>query len=195
VVAVDPAADGFTTVWPCGQPQPGTSTINFHAGTTRANLALIDVGEGGRICVASSASTDLVVDVFGSFATDGSFRRIVPERLADTRTGAQPSAHQVVEVDAPTGAVAVALNVAVTRSSAAGFVTVWPCGGARPATSSVNYVAGTTVANAVLTAVGTNGKVCLATSAPADIVVDLTGVFTGDAAYRPLAPERLLDTR
>ncbi len=195
VAAVDPSADGHTTVWPCGQPRPGTSTINFHAGITRANLALIQVGDGGQVCIASSASTDLVVDVLGAFPTDGSFTPVVPRRLADTRSGAQPHADQVLEIVAPAGAVAVALNVAVTNGSAPGFAAVWPCGGTRPATSSVNFLPGTTVANAVIAPVGAGGKVCVATSAPADLVVDLTGVFTGTAAYRALPPQRILDTR
>ena len=52
----------------------------------------------------------------------------------------------------------VFLNVVAVSPSSSGFVTVFPCGVARPTASSVNYAAGAVVANAVLVEVG-SGKV------------------------------------
>ena len=48
-----------------------------------------------------------------------------------------------------------------------------------PNASSVNYVAGQTVANAVVSKVGSGGRVCLFTSASTDLVVDVTGYYPG----------------
>ena len=74
-------------------------------------------------------------------------------------------------------AVAVVLNVTVTESVAAGFVTVFPCGSDRPTASSLNFVAGSTVANAVVVKVGVGGQVCLFTQSATHLVVDVNGYF------------------
>jgi hypothetical protein len=68
------------------------------------------------------------------------------------------------------------LNVTVTEPQGAGFVTVFPCGSARPNASNVNYVAGKTIPNLVFSKLGPTGTVCLYTSSPAHLVVDLLGV-------------------
>ena len=57
-----------------------------------------------------------------------------------------------------------------------GFVTVYTCG-AREEVSSLNYSAGQTVANAVITPVSAAGTICLFSFAPSDVVVDINGWF------------------
>jgi len=59
VTAVDPSADGFVTVWPCGQPRPNSSSLNFPAGRTVANLAISAVGPSGTVCFASNVDTQI----------------------------------------------------------------------------------------------------------------------------------------
>jgi hypothetical protein len=66
------------------------------------------------------------------------------------------------------------LNVTVTNPRGAGFVTVFPCGGAVPNSSNVNFGVGETIANAVVVKLA-GGAVCLYTSAAADVIVDVSG--------------------
>ncbi len=54
---------------------------------------------------------------------------------------------------------------------------MFPCGSWRPNASSLNFVAGQTVPNGVLTKVGTGGKVCLFSQVPAHVIVDVNGYF------------------
>jgi hypothetical protein len=75
-----------------------------------------------------------------------------------------------------TGVRAVSLNVTATDANADGFVTVYPCG-PREDVSSVNYVAGRSIANAVLTPVSTTGTICIYALTPVDIIVDINGWF------------------
>ena len=75
----------------------------------------------------------------------------------------------------PADAEAVMLNVTAVRPAGRGYLTVYPCGADRPLASSVNYVAGDVVGNAVLAKVGTGGKVCIFTLWAADIVIDVNG--------------------
>ena len=138
-----------------------------------------------------------------------------PQRVLDTRPGARtadgkqaggglvaaggfvrvPLAGRVGLPDLGTdGAVAVSLNVTVTESRGPGFVTVYPCG-SRPTASSLNYVAGQTVPNAVIATLSTSGDVCLYTRAAAHLIVDASGWFPV-GTYDPLrSPQRLFDSR
>jgi hypothetical protein len=75
----------------------------------------------------------------------------------------------------PATAGTVVLNVTVTGTAVAGFITVYPCGIATPLASNLNYGIGTTVAIAAVTQVGSNGKVCLFNSGATQLVVDVNG--------------------
>jgi hypothetical protein len=116
---------------------------------------------------------------------------LVPGRLLDTRGGAQTidgrfagsgrvSAGGVVEVavagraGVSASAAAAMLNITVVGAADAGFVTAFPCGGQRPETSNVNYVAGATVANAALLKLSDTGSICLYSYAAADLIVDVS---------------------
>lgn len=70
VTVVAPSRSGYLKIYPAGAAVPGTSTINFHGGGTRANNALLTLGAGGQITVLTSmpaGSAGLVVDVSGYF--------------------------------------------------------------------------------------------------------------------------------
>ncbi|HEX3089486.1 MAG TPA: M4 family metallopeptidase, partial [Ilumatobacteraceae bacterium] len=90
---------------------------------------------------------------------------------------------------------AVVLNVTVTDPQAAGFVTVFPCGSAQPNASSLNYVAGATVANAVVVKVGDGGQVCLFTQSATHLIADVNGYFPAGSGLASLVPGRLLESR
>ena len=74
------------------------------------------------------------------------------------------------------GVAAVSLNVTATNADGDGFVTVFACG-PRAEVSSLNYLAGRTVANAVVTPVSATGTICLFSLAPTDVIVDINGWF------------------
>jgi hypothetical protein len=194
VGAVDPSIAGFITVYPCGTLDL-VSSVNFAAGKTVSNAVVATVSAAGNVCFYTSATTDLLVDINGWFATGSDFNGVTPVRVFDTRidqpNGARTVAkakiggNVILEVkvtDIPgvvpaTGlASAVSLNVAVTNPAAAGFLTVYACG-TRANVSSVNYTAGQTVSNAVLVPVSATGTVCFYSLEPTDILVDLNGWF------------------
>ena len=65
-----PAASGRVVLYAAGSPTPGTSTINFGAGPTRANNALVTLGPAGLEALAvlnGGGQVDIVVDVNGYF--------------------------------------------------------------------------------------------------------------------------------
>ncbi len=68
VTAVTPTAGGHLTVYPCGDPRPTASNVNYVAGRTMAAAAIARLGEGGSLCVYTHAATHLIVDVNGHYA-------------------------------------------------------------------------------------------------------------------------------
>ncbi len=200
VTVTQPSSGGWLRVYPCGDPS-ATSTLNFTAQQTVANAALVGIGSNGEVCATSSADTHLVVDLMGWYPRGASFTAVRPERLADTRTSGALAAGQVQRVrvagaaGVPAGARAASLNVTVTRPSSNGWVRVFPCGAPSAGTSTVNFVAGRTVANAALTGIGSEGEICLTGSADTHVVLDLTGWFASTASFSPGNPVRVADTR
>ncbi len=103
--------------------------------------------------------------------------------------------HVTDRSDVPDDAIGAALNVTVTEPMAPGFLTVFPCG-ARPLASNVNYVAGQTVPNFVVTGLDVDGDVCIEVMATTDVIVDIAGYIPAGSSIVPLtAPQRFVDTR
>lgn len=208
VTVTEPDADGYLTVWPCGQPQPLASNLNYTTGETIPNLVIAKLGSGGTVCFAGQATTHIVADVNGWFAPSPSYTATSPERLLDTRVGVGApvgalSAGSILTLqvtgagvtNVPAGSTAVALNVTVTEPDAAGYLTVWPCDQDPPLASNLNYSTGETIPNLVITKLSAAGTVCIVGQATTQVVADINGYFSPSDSYTPTPPERLLDTR
>ena len=196
-----------------------TDLVGFDISPIGEGLASLDVGGVTGLYTVNLASgraellgaigdgTLDVIDVAmaARFTAGGSqYTAVAPARLLDTRTGTKPVAGTTVDVQItgsgiPANATAVVLNTTSTEATAAGFVTVFPTGTARPEVSNLNLVAGQTRANLVTVTIGTGGKVSLFTQNGSHLVVDVVGYYappTGtDGRFTALAPARLIDTR
>jgi hypothetical protein len=137
-----------------------------------------------------STMTDLTPDV--------GFTGIVPCRLVDTREASFPAGYGPPSLIAgaprnfdlnsdpnctgiPTGVAAYSLNITVTNTLGPGFIVIFPQGGTAPTVSTLNYVAGQTIANAAIVLAGTNGGVAvIAGVSGTDLVIDINGYFSGN---------------
>ena len=214
LTAVGPTAEGYVTVWPCGSSQPGTSNVNFVKDQIVPNAVIAPVDLTGKVCVASSVASHIIVDVNGWFGATSGLNAVTPTRVFDTRSGAGgvPAAKvgaldgsgTALEVSVLSaigqvaGAVsAVSLNVTATGTSASnygGYVTAYPCG-SRPNASNLNFVSNQTVPNAVIVPVSATGTVCFYVFGQADLIADVNGWFEGGSGFNALAPTRVFDTR
>ncbi len=185
---------------------PNASNLNFTPGVLVPNAVISKLGELGRICLYTSAQTDLIVDATGYYSdstptTTSAHLSVTPQRLFDTRPGraavfnlGHPIAgthRQVVTVSpagvVPAGIAGISLNVGITAPAAPGFLSVTPgnCpapGSPAPNTSNLNFSAGQTVANQVQVQVpfgggAGSGKVCVYASATTDVFIDAFGIF------------------
>ncbi|MEP7113236.1 MAG: hypothetical protein ABI862_08225, partial [Ilumatobacteraceae bacterium] len=212
VTVTEGAGAGFVTVYPCGSDRPLASSLNFVAGGTVPNAVITRVGAGAAVCLYVSEGAQLIVDVTGYFPAGSGFHSVVPARFLDTRAGfatidgasngvGAVARDTTLELqvtgrgDVPSNATAVVLNVTATEIVASGFVTVYPCGADRPLASNLNFVAGQTVPNQVITKVGVDGKVCLYASESTQLIADVGGYFAAESPFVSLLPARLMDTR
>ena len=203
LLSVSRLGGGVGTVWssPSGI-DCGLSCSGFYANGTSVVLAAdatvgsVFTGWSGACTGTSTCVVSMTTprSVTATFTKSGSLTPVVPARLLETRSGLNETtvdhlfegigpqgAGMILELQVtgrggvPVDADAVMLNVTAVFPDAAGFLTVFPCGGALPHASNVNYVVGGVVANAVLAKVGTGGKVCIYTKAATDIVADVNG--------------------
>ena len=135
------------------------------------------------------------------------FIAITPCRIADTRgngfTGAYgpPALTQgsprnftlTGRCGIPASAAAVSLNVTVTNTQGPGFILIYPQGAAQPTVSTVNYVAGQTIANAAVVPLSAGGAVTIiAGVSGTDLVLDTNGYYSQTTAGSRLASGEFL---
>jgi Repeat of unknown function (DUF5650) len=195
VTVTGTTSDGYLTVYPCGSAVPNSSNLNYTAGTDIANLVISKLGTSGTVCIYSSAATHLIVDVTGYFPAGSSYEPLQPARLLETRAGSATidnlfngaglrPAGTVTELTVTgrgvvaANAATVVLNVTATGPTADGFVSVYPCGITPPNASNLNVATGETVANTVITKVGSGGKVCVYNSGATHLIADVSGYLT-----------------
>jgi hypothetical protein len=123
---------------------------------------------------------------------------VTPCRVVDTRTtsGAPenttstpiPQATETkftmqTQCGIPTGATAVTVNATVVSPTRAGYLTLWPTGGAFPGVSTLNYNAGEpALANGAIVPLGASTpdlSVAIGMQGPgsAHVIIDVTGYF------------------
>jgi hypothetical protein len=206
-VTTEAGGSGYLSTYDCTTGLPEVSTLGYLPGSAVANQAFVPLDDGD-LCLFSLADSDVVIDVNGYYHTDdgAGFVPTTPVRLHDTRdTGAPLDGIgelrlQVTGVTpgAPAGARAVAVNLTAIGGAGPGFVRVYPCGAPSAAQiSSINFSAGETRANTVVTPVSPAGTICLQSNTQVDVAIDLAGHYaaSGGHVFQPLKPVRMLDTR
>jgi hypothetical protein len=182
-----PDAAGWAAVYAAGQPRPATSNINVAAGETRPNVVFAPVGADGQVSVYLDLPSHVIVDVLGSYSTASDaelFKPVKPKRIIDTRpSGVRIPAGGTREVKVtdiagvPSTATAVVLNVTATDTQGPGYLTVFPSNVPLPPSSNVNYVAGQSIPNVVVSGVSPDGRVTIYSFAETHVIVDVAGWF------------------
>lgn len=174
LTATASTSTGYLTAYASGSARPAVSTLNFGAGQTTPNLAVVRVGADGRVVVhnGSSGHTDVVADVSGYYLAGsgtavGAYVPVTPKRVIDSRTGVGspkkqlPGGYELISsIGLPSNATAAVLNLTATGAHKTGFLaappqfplhsgsTADPALGTR--TSTLSYSPGLTVANLVV---------------------------------------------
>lgn len=198
------------------------SNVNIDGpGQTRSNFAIVPLSTDGSISVYLTGGGHVVIDLMGTFRrADGAVRdgRFVPletpERVLDSRrnSGAPLGSGDRRELAWPSGVArdgvsALVLTVTATAATGPGWLQAYPTDrpGVVGTTSNVNVDVGQTVANTAIVPAGTDGvsiAVFVAGAGTTDVIVDVVGVITSDAAdasetgrFVPVRPGRAYDGR
>jgi len=201
VTAVDATTDSFLTVYPAGTAQPASSAVNFAPGQAIPNQVVVELSSSGGITVTNSTgSVDVIVDLEGWYTTGtngattgSSFHALVPARVVDTRSGSGlaysgdtlgPSAVLPIDMTGlatipSTGANGVVMNVTTTDATSLGALQVWPGDEDHPITSELNWAAGQTTQNLVVTGLGPDDSLDFAndSTGSVDLIIDVSGWF------------------
>ncbi len=215
VTGTEATVPGFVTVYPTGEAMPTVSNQNLIAGQTRANLATVKLGAGGKVSIFTANGTHLVADLLGYYApatsSAGRFTALTPARLVDTRQGGNKlavggtvSVPVLGKQGVPTAGVSsVLVNIAGTEANLPGYLTAYASGTTQPSTSNVNLErVGSTASNLAIVPVGADGSITVFSNAGAHVIVDIAGWYSDATAkggtqglYVPVSPTRVLDTR
>lgn len=180
LTALAPGSAGYMTAYPCNRGRPATSSVNFAAGETRPNNAIVATDDDS-ICVYSDTEADILLDVTASFGPNGfGLEPVDPVRLFDTRRGTPFSNSEIRSYSVggsqlgSTTPRSASVNVTALDQPAPGFVTTFDCVTLRE-TSTLNPSAGTISANGAIVPVAEGDRSCLLSSSGGNLIVDLNG--------------------
>jgi hypothetical protein len=198
VTVTDPTAAGYVAVTPVEDNDPPTSTLNFLAGETKANGAIVPLGPDGTLSAvyvgyAPGASTPLIMDVTGYFLPGpggATFVPIKPTRHLDSRFGNglagafpvnDPRTFQITgRGTVPDNASGVTGNVTVVEQTAGGYLSVTPEEDIDPPTSTINFPNGDIRANGLAAQLGGESLSAVYKSglkSSTHVIFDVTGYF------------------
>jgi subtilase family serine protease len=201
VTATAPTDFSYLSVYPDGATQPVVSNLNVTPGETIPNLVIVPVGNDGKVNIYNHVgTTDVLADVEGYYTSSQTglkFHPSAPHRVLDTRIGEGVAAGQPAVVGANTtlglpvddtvnglgnkGPIAssggVVLNVIATDTTDSSYLKVFPSAAGSPTVSNLNFTAGETIPNAVMTPVNGPFIDFYNHVGNVDVVADLFGYF------------------
>ena len=96
VTSTDSSANGFLVLTPNGSgdlihPVAGASNLNWAAGQTVANMAIVPLNQAGSIAIAVNTRTDVIVDVLGWFPVAPTATALTPRACSTPGRTRRPS--------------------------------------------------------------------------------------------------------
>lgn len=182
-------ACGVTCSAPFGSATVVTLTPSPALGSAFTGWSGACTGTGSCMVTMDAAkSVTAGFDLAGPVGLD--YYTIAPCRVLDTRTAGGPLVSGVPRTLAVTGlcgvpadAVAVAINITALTPPSNGRITIFPGGAALPATSSINFATGNTLANNGIVALAADlsgllgAQSFLSGGGQVDFTVDVVGYF------------------
>ena len=195
--------DNAVVVVPAAPLTTGTYSVAVSSDGGTANWSF-NVDPKASLTPAPAAPPTPLGDT-GALTSQMPFQPVTPFRFADSRSnlvlGRLPANQQVRVPIAgrsglPADITAISANFTGVGAPAAGYLTASNCAEADPSFSTLNYEANDGVPNQAIIPLS-GGELCLFSSQPTDIVIDVNGYVspTATQVFMPVAPKRLHDTR
>jgi murein DD-endopeptidase MepM/ murein hydrolase activator NlpD len=191
----DAIGGGYLLAHPCDAPL-GSSTLNFSRSLRANGMAVVRVVDGS-VCVTVSQPTKVRVEVIAVAGVSGvGPLPMATHRAIDTRDTGRPAPKAPISLSldalgVSSGTQAVSVSITIVNPSKAGTVTVGACSG-----GSWNLAfSRVAIASYSLVVRINDGGLCLSSSVPADVLVDVNAAWVPDATIAPLDPQRVFDAR
>ena len=174
---------------------------------------------GAAVATTAAALASASSPAAAAVAAPARYIPLTPLRACDTRSGAgrnfgytrvgsnvtrvKIAGRTIGDVEVPADATAAVFTVVgINRTTGRNYLSAYPAGSTWPGTSSVNMPWLNAAAPNLVTVQLGSGSVDILANKPADIVVDLAGVYvpaddgrSKDGRYREIALRRVIDTR
>lgn len=200
LTAVGGTRNGVITAYPAGESLPTVSNLNYSAGQTAANMAIVPVTANGQIVFHNNSNgpVDLIADATGYFAgqdANGGNAYVpysTPIRDLDTRPNALQAGTVTPYPASVSWASSMVYNATVTEPTGNGYLALFPYNpntpNALPTTSNLNYLANQTIPNLAIVPIGTvpdttfdpavyDIGIYLGGHGSADVILDTFGFF------------------
>ncbi|MEU3516728.1 LamG-like jellyroll fold domain-containing protein [Streptomyces sp. NPDC006654] len=197
LAAANATGTGFLQAYATGYAPTADTSLSFDTGNAIASLSGdVPIGTSGSITISvHSSAAAVIADIAGYYTTGTTgqkFHTINPTRLVDTRSGIGGSSSPVAALGtytvttSTTQQVTMAANptiaamITVTGPTGSGYAIAYPTAVGKPATSSLNWGTGDTLANLTLTPTDANGQISIYNNSDgtADFIVDSSGYYT-----------------
>lgn len=189
------SAPDWVSVYPHGITRPLSSMLNPYAGTTASNVVVAKLGTSGSVVLFNyDGHTNLKVAVLGYFTSSSAtavpttYTPATPKALLDTAAKGGggplgPASTRTLTVTGiagiPAGAKWVWLDVTVSSTTAASYLTLYATGSSRPSLPSLSWTSGETLSEFVQVPVSHAGSITLYNSAgKANVIVSAVGSFS-----------------
>ena len=190
---------GYVTAYGCADGMPSRSDLNY-VGTVSpvaSNRLIVKADNNGEVCFYTLRPAALIVDI-NAVTFDTGIESFTNRRTdsRDNPAGDRVTAGGVLRVNVPEaiGGKTVIGQLTADRVRDIGYVTAYGCADGMPNRSDLNFVGTVSpvASNRLIVKADNNGDVCLATSQPAALIVDINGVSAvGISSF----PNRRTDTR
>lgn len=199
-----PSAAGTIVAFPCNGAPPFAASLAYARGQIVGNLVHVGVVDG-KVCVRSSAATDVIIDVVGADGAPSAagVAAIAPTRIYDSRVaGGRLAAGETRAITASgVGGVppsnGVTLTLTAVSAAATGTLKVWPCDRSTPGVPVLVVTKSATASAAAVSRVAADGTICVSSTVAVDVVVDVMSAWAigGASPLRTVTPARVHDTR
>ncbi len=202
---INPASDGYITLWPANAAQPLVSSGNFTTDAILNSPFTVGLSTTGEFKIFTTATTNLTVDVLGYYSPEASdvngagllFSPLAhPVRLLETRPNlpvgcykpgapitppleyTQPARGLCDGLTIDSDALAIVGNATVVNDPSPGDLALWKSGIVKPLPTVSHYTAGQVHNRHVTVALGAaDGAFKIFATTTTDLVIDVVGFF------------------
>jgi Peptidase family M23/LysM domain len=190
------SSSGYLVTYACETGAPVASQLTFRQGGGAVGTSMVRVVKG-QICVVSSVSAKVKVEVLAAQAASGvGLQAITATRVLDTRTTGRLAPGQQIQIansllGAPADAQALSVAVTFVNPDAAGTFSMGFCG---QGLWNMSMNSDPVSSFAMSMRVSPSGW-CLTSTVATDVIIDVTGLWVGTSKISTVDPLRIFDSR